>query len=315
MTRVLVTGASGFIGRALCDTLSARGMSVRAAVRRPSSMTGDVRMVGEIGPDTEWRRALHGMDAVVHLAARVHVMRDAAADPLAAFRAVNVAGTERLARECAGSQVRRLVFVSSIKVNGERTLGRPFSEADPPAPEDAYGVSKLEAEQALQRVAAATGLEAVIVRPCLVYGPGVRGNLGRLLAMIERGVPLPLASVNNRRSLIGLTNLCDLLAPCVTHPAAAGETWLASDGEDLSTPELIRALAAGAGRTARLVPFPPRWLELAARLAGARGAYDRVCGSLQADSSKARRSLDWRPPLSAMEGLRLTGAWHQGRAR
>jgi nucleoside-diphosphate-sugar epimerase len=315
VTRVLVTGASGFIGRALCDTLSARGMSVRAAVREPSSMTGDVRVVGEIGPDTEWRRALHGVDAVVHLAARVHVMRDAAADPLAAFRAVNVAGTERLARECAASQVRRLVFVSSIKVNGERTLGRPFSEADPPAPEDAYGVSKLEAEQALQRVAAATGLEAAIVRPCLVYGPGVRGNLGRLLAMIERGVPLPLASVDNRRSLIGLTTLCDLLARCITHPSAAGETWLASDGEDLSTPELIRALAAGAERTARLVPFPPRWLELAARLAGARGAYERACGSLQADSSKARRSLDWRPPLSAMEGLRLTGAWHRGRTR
>jgi nucleoside-diphosphate-sugar epimerase len=315
VTRVLVTGASGFIGRALCDALAARGLSVRAAVRRASSITGDARVVGEIGPDTEWRRALHGVDAVVHLAARVHVMRDAAADPLGAFRTVNVAGTERLARECVVSQVRRLVFVSSIKVNGERTQGRPFSETDPPAPEDPYGVSKLEAEQALQRVAAATGLEAVIVRPCLVYGPGVRGNLGRLLAAIERGVPLPLASVDNRRSLIGLTNLCDLLARCVAHPSATGEIWLASDGEDLSTPELIRALAAGAGRPARLMPFPPRWLELAARLAGARDAYERVCGSLQADSSKARRSLDWHPPLSAQEGLRQTGAWHRGRAR
>lgn len=315
MTRVLVSGASGFIGRALCDMLAARGLSVRAAVRTPSSMPGDVRVVGEIDPNTEWRNALEGVDAVVHLAARVHVMREATADPLAAFRTVNVAGTERLARECAVAHVRRLVFVSSIKVNGERTLGRPFSEADPPAPEDPYGVSKLEAEQALQRVAAATGLEAAIVRPCLVYGPGVGGNLGRLLAAIEHGVPLPLASVDNRRSLIGLTNLCDLLTRCVTHPSAAGEIWLASDGEDLSTPELIRALAAGAGRPARLVPFPPRWLELAAGLAGARGVYERVCGSLQADSSKARRSLDWRPPLSAEEGLRQTGAWHRGRLR
>lgn len=315
MTLVLVTGASGFIGRALCDTLAARGMSVRAAMRRPSAATGDVRVVGEIGPDTEWRNALEGVDAVVHLAARVHVMHDAGADPLAAFRTVNVAGTERLARECAVWQVRRLVFVSSIKVNGERTQDRPFTEADPPAPEDSYAVSKLEAEQALRRVTAATGLEIAIVRPCLVYGPGVGGNLDRLLAVIERGVPLPLASVDNRRSLIGLTNLCDLLARCVSHPSAAGETWLASDGEDLSTPELIRALAAGAGRPARLVPFPPRWLELAARLAGARGAYERVCGSLQADSSKARRSLDWRPPLPARDGLRQTGAWHRGRAR
>lgn len=315
MTRVLVTGANGFIGRGLCETLAARGFAVRAAVRTPVALPGEVRTVGEIGPGTEWRRVLAHVDAVVHLAARAHVMRDAAADPLADYRAINVAGTARLAQECAAARVPRLVFVSSIKVNGERSGAIPFTEADPPAPEDAYGVSKREAEEELRSIAAATGLEAVVVRPCLVYGPGVRGNLDRLLRAIERGIPLPLASLRNRRSLMGLTNLCDLLVRCATDPRAAGQTFLASDGADLSTPQLIRWLADGVGRPARLFSVPRSWLELAARLAGAQAAYERLSGTLQVDSSKARELLDWQPPLPVDDGLRETGAWHRAHVR
>jgi UDP-glucose 4-epimerase len=255
------------------------------------------------------------VDTVVHLAARVHVLRDTSADPLADYRAVNVAGTTRLARECAAARVPRLVFVSSIKVNGERSGVWPFTEGDAPAPEDPYGVSKLEAEEELRSIAAATGLEAVVVRPCLVYGPGVRGNLDRLLKAIERGVPLPLASVRNQRSLMGLANLCDLLVRCATHPRAAGETFLASDGTDLSTPQLIRWLADGVGRPARLLPMPPSWLKLGAQLAGAQAAYERLCGTLQVDSSKARELLEWRPPVPVDDGLRETGAWHRAHSR
>jgi nucleoside-diphosphate-sugar epimerase len=315
MTRVLVTGANGFIGRALCEALAARGLAVRAAVRTPVALPGEVRTVGEIGAGTEWRRVLAHVDAVVHLAARVHVLRDTAADPLADYRAVNVAGTARLAQECAAARVPRLVFVSSIKVNGERSGAIPFSEADPPAPEDVYGVSKLEAEEELRSIAAATGLEAVVVRPCLVYGPGVRGNLDRLLRIIERGIPLPLASVRNQRSLMGLVNLCDLLVRCATDPRAAGETFLASDGADLSTPQLIRWLADGVGRPARLFAMPPSWLEVAARVAGAEAAYERLSGTLQVNSSKARELLDWQPPLPVDDGLRETGAWHRAHVR
>lgn len=315
MTRVLVTGASGFIGRALCETLAARGLAVRAAVRSPAALPGEVRTVGEIGPGTEWRRLLAHVDAVIHLAARVHVLGDTAVDPLAEYRAVNVAGTARLAHECAAARVPRLVFVSSIKVNGERSGVWPFTEADAPAPEDPYGVSKLEAEEALRSITAATGLDVVVVRPCLVYGPGVRGNLDRLLTAIERGLPLPLASVRNQRSLMGLANLCDLLLRCATDPRAAGETFLASDGHDLSTPQLIRWLADGVGRPARLLPVPPSWLRLGARVAGAQAAYERLCGTLQADSSKARELLDWQPPIPVDDGLRETGAWHRAHFR
>jgi len=311
VTRVLVTGANGFIGRALCGTLAARGFAVRAAVRSSAALPGEVRTVGVIGPDTEWRRVLADVDTVVHLAGRAHVMRETAPDPVAEFRAVNVAGTARLAHECAASRVPRLVFVSSIKVNGERSGFVPFTEDDPPDPEDAYGVSKLEAEEQLRSIAEATGLEIVVVRPCLVYGPGVRGNLARLLRAIDLGLPLPLASVRNQRSMMGLANLCDLLARCATDPRAAGETFVASDGVDLSTAQLVRWLAEGVGRPARLVAIPPRWLELAARLAGATAAYQRLCGTLQADSSKARRLLDWQPPLPVEDGLRETGAWHR----
>ncbi len=314
MTRVLVTGANGFIGRALCRALASADVWVRAAVRsrgRGGAIATEEVVVGDLGPATGWADALHEVEVVVHLAARVHVLRETAADPLAAFRVPNVLGTERLARSCAEAGVRRLIFLSSVKVNGEATGARGFTEEDPPTPEDAYAVSKAEAEVLLRKVAKDTGLEVVVIRPCLVYGPGVGGNVRLLLRALARGVPLPLGSVRNRRSLMGLDNLCDLLQRCVAHPSASGETFLATDGRDLSTPEMIRALAAGLGRPARLIPVPPRVLKMAARLSGQTPAVQRLAGSLEVDSGKVRRMLEWMTPVSPEEGLRRTGEWYR----
>lgn len=306
---IAVTGAAGFVGGALLAALAGAGRSMRPLVRvaREGQAVRGVPAVavGDIGQDTDWSAALTGVDCLVHCAARVHVMAETVADPLAAFRAVNVAGTRRLAEQAAAAGVRRLVFVSSIKVNGERTApGAPFLVSDPPVPEDAYAISKWEAEQALRRVAAATGLEVVVVRAPLVYGPGAGGNFARLLRLVARGVPLPLGAVDNRRSMLALDNLVDLLIHCVDHPAAAGKTFLAADGEDLSTPELIRRLAAALGRPARLLPVPPALLRLGGRLLGRAAEMERLLGSLQVDISHMRETLQWQPPVSVDEGLR-----------
>lgn len=258
---------------------------------------------------TDWSVALAGVTEVIHLAARVHVMRESAVDPYAEFYRTNVAGTERLARQAAEAGVRRLVYVSSIKVNGERTAGQPFRPEDKPQPEDAYAQSKLEAELVLKDISRNTGIEVVVVRPPLVYGPGVKGNFLSLLRVVQRGLPLPLASCDNRRSLVGLSNLVDLLTICTTHPAAAGQVFLAADGEDLSTPELLRRVARALGRNARLLPFPPVLLRLAARIAGRTGVYERLCGSLQVDTGKTHELLGWTPPHSVDEELARTARW------
>jgi nucleoside-diphosphate-sugar epimerase len=325
---VLVTGANGMVGRALCSALRARGSRVRTALRQaqqfsPNSALADSVIIGEIGPETDWRAALQGVECVVHLAARVHVMRESAADPLAEYRRVNTSGTERLARMAADAGVKRLVFVSTIKVNGEKSLpaplsqggSRPFSEADSPNPQDAYGISKWEAEQALARVASETGLEIVILRPPLVYGPGVKGNFLRLLNAVYRRVPLPLGSVKNRRSLIYLGNLVDAIALCVSHPRAAGQTFLVSDGKDLSTSELVRRLADALGRPAHLLSVPPALLKLAGSVTGKSDAVARLTESLRVDSSKIRAELNWSPPHSMEEGLRETAAWFRATVR
>lgn len=306
---VAVTGAAGFVGGALAATLIGAGRAVRPLLRvaREGHTAGgrSVVAVGDIGPATDWSAALAGVDCVVHCAARVHVMKEAAADPLAAFRAVNTGGTRRLAEQAAAAGVRRLVFVSSIKVNGERTAPEAsFLFSDPPAPEDAYGLSKWEAEQALWQVAAFTGLEVVVVRPPLVYGPGVGANFFRLLRLVERGWPLPLGAVDNRRSQVALDNLVDLLATCIDHPAAAGQTFLVSDGEDLSIPELIRRLARTMGRPDRLWPVPVPLLRLGGRLLGHSAEVARLVGSLQVDIEHTCRTLGWRPPITVDEGLR-----------
>lgn len=311
MSRVLVTGANGFVGQALCPWLENTGWAVKKAVR--TAQDGCIA-VGDIGQDTDWRTALDGMDAVVHLAARAHIMRDAVPDPLAVYRAINCAGAENLARQAAQSGVKRLVYVSSIKVNGESTTDHPFRSSDAPHPQDPYGVSKWEAEQALQRVAAETGLEIVILRPPLIYGPFVKANFLRLMNLIERGLPLPLGAVHNRRSLLYLGNLADAIRVCLTHPAAAGKTYLVSDGDPLSTAELVRRLAAALGKPALLPPVPPSLLRLAGLLTGKRAEVARLLDSLEIDGTAICHELDWQPPNTLEQGLAATAAWYRNRA-
>ncbi len=300
MTRVVVTGATGFIGRALCPRLAAAGHEVSAITRR---------VIPEIGPDTDWSAALAGAEAVVHLAARVHVSAERAADPLAAPRRVNTLGTRRLAEAAAAAGVRRLVFASTIKVNGEKTGAEPFRATDAAAPRDPYAISKWEAEQALFQVAGESAMEAVVLRPPLVYGPGVKGNFLSLLRLCAKAPPLPLALVANRRSLIHVGNLADAILRCLTHPAAGGRTFLVSDGEALSTPELVRRAAAALGRPARLFPVPPPLLRLAGRLTGTSSTVERLLDSLVVDDREMRRELDWKPPFSMSRGLQETATW------
>ena len=343
--RLLVTGATGFVGRRLCAESIERGWQVKAALRTPNLSEREFESVdvGHLDGQTNWAEALRAVDVVIHLAARVHVMHDDAANPLDEFRKVNVAGTEHLARSAAANGIKRLVYVSSIKVNGESTLspssydgtachsakpprdeapvaGYPagerggqniFSESDIPSPQDPYGVSKWEAEQVLHRIAAETGLEIVIVRPPLVYGPKVKGNFVQMLKVLSMGIPLPLASVHNLRSLIYVENMVDALLACAKHPAAAGKTYLVSDGEDVSTPDLLRRLGNATGRPARLFRCPPALLKLAGRLTGKADQVERLLGSLQVDSGRIRRELNWAPPYTLQQGLQATAEWYR----
>lgn len=302
--KVLVTGANGFIGTHLSAYLTARDIPCRRAVRRLDNGDGDTAVVGNIDGATDWLSVLAGITVVVHLAARVHVLREEARDPLAEFRRVNVEGTARLARQAAAAGVHRFIFMSTIKVNGEETFARPFGSADPPAPADPYSISKLEAEEVLGQIARKTGMEMVILRPPLVYGQGVGGNFARLVGLVRQGWYLPLGSVRNRRSLIGVENLCSLITLCLTHPAAANRMLLISDGRDLSTPELIREIAKACGVAPRLLPFPPPLLHLLARLCGRGMEIRRLTGNLQIDSSQSSSLLDWHPPVSLEDGLR-----------
>lgn len=307
---ILVTGAGGFAGRAVCARLAGDGFPIRRVLRAGgSAVTADDVAVDDIGSDTDWTRALSGVDAVVHLAARVHVMRDTAADPLAAFRQTNVAGTKALARAAARAGVRRFVFVSSVKVNGERTGEHPFTERDTPRPQDAYGISKWEAEQRLAEVAAGTGMAVTVLRPPLMYGPGVKGNFLSLMRAVSRGWPLPLASIRNARSLLYVGNLADAIACCLGDRRPGLRTYLLSDREDLSTPELVRRLAAQFGRSPRLLPVPPGWLALGCRAVGREAAFERLAGSLRIDSSAITADLGWNPPHRFDDGLRETVAW------
>ncbi len=309
--KVLVTGAAGFVGLALVVRLVDTGrFSVTAAVRRgPCELLARVEQIvtGDLTPNMDWEKMLPGVDAVVHLAARVHVMQDEAADSLAEFRKVNVDGTMNLARHAAAASVRRFVFISSIKVNGESTsLERAFTADDVPAPQDPYGISKHEAEQRLRQLAAESGMEVVIIRPSLVYGPGVRANFQNMMRWLKRGVPLPLGAIHNKRSLVALDNLVDLIIICLDHPIAANQTFLVADGEDLSTTELLRRMGVALGSPARLIPVPTSLLKAGAALLGRRDMAQRLCGSLQVDISKARELLGWNPPISVNEALRRT---------
>ena len=311
---ILVTGASGFVGRALCETLAAAGRTPRAALRKALPGSSGAISVGEAGPDTDWSAALEGVRCVVHLVARTHVMRETAADPLSEYRRVNVQATERLARSAAAQGVRRLVFLSSVKVNGERTDVHPYRENDEPRPEDAYGITKLEAEQALAGISAETGIETIVLRPPLVYGPHVKGNFLRLMSIVARGMPLPLASVENRRSLVYVGNLVSAIVAAIDAQQAGG-TYLVSDGEDLSTPGLVRAIARALEVDARLLPCPPVLLRAAAALTGRSAEVARLTGSLVVDNSRIRRELGWRPPYSLEEGLAGTTRWFRAQSR
>lgn len=311
MTRVLVTGATGFVGRALSAELLRHGHTVRAALRRMEDRTRltleevETIAVGTLHAATDWHNALAGCEAIVHLAARVHVMRDEATDALTEFRAVNVEGTLNLAHQAAKAGVRRFIYLSSVKVNGEQTLpGQPFTEQDVPAPLDPYGISKHEAEEGLRKLAQQTGMEVVIIRPPLVYGPGVRANFLNMMRWLHKRVPLPFGAISNRRSLVALDNLIDFIVICLEHPAAANQTFLISDGEDLSTSDLLRRMGRALGRPARLIPVPASLLEAGAALLGRRDMTQRLCGSLQTDISKARVLLGWHPAISVDEGLR-----------
>lgn len=315
--KVLVTGATGFVGRELCRELLDNGFKIRAGTRSASlgqKLHRDVEVaeVGEIGPDTDWGRALEGINAVVHLAARVHVMHERASNPFDAFRMVTVEGTERLARAALKAGVRRFVYVSSIKVNGETTShNTAFTEADTPTPQDPYGMSKWEAEQTLHRIAGNSDLEIVILRPPLVYGPGVGGNFIRLLNWVTRGVPLPLASVHNLRSLVYVGNLVDALITCITHVNAKGNTFLISDGYDISTAELIQSIAVEMGKQSRLFTMPEDALRMLGQLIGKSAEVSRLIDSLVVNSSKIRIELGWQPPYSLDDGLHATVEWYR----
>lgn len=316
---VLLTGASGFVGKAVLEELLARGYSVVAALRNtPAELDprATVSRFEALDGSTNWSTALAGVRTVIHSAARVHVMNDTETDPLAAFRKVNVEGTLNLARQAAQAGASRFVFISSIKVNGEGTeKGRPYGADDLPAPADPYGVSKMEAEQGLRSLAKETGLEVVIVRPVLVYGPGVKANFLAMMRWLDKGVPLPFGAIYNRRSLVALGNLADLVVTCVAHPAAANHTFLVSDGEDLSTSVLLRRMARALGRPARLLPVPSSLLELGAGLLGKRSLSQRLCGSLQVDIEKTRSLLGWNPPISVDDALRLVARDYQEKTR
>jgi len=304
---ILVTGGSGYVGSALAKRLVSDGQRVRLPLRGTASPIPGAEYTTIEGIDArqDWQAALGGVEVVIHAAARVHVMEDTAADPLAAFRAINVGGTLALARQAAAAGVRRFVFVSSIKVNGEGTVaGRPYRASDVPAPLDPYGVSKNEAEVGLRAIGAETGMQLVIVRPPLVYGPGVKANFASMMRWVSRGMPLPLGAIDNRRSLVGLGNLVDLLVTCASHPAAAGNTFLASDNDDVSTTELLRRVGTALDRPARLLPVPPALLKAGAGLVGKPGVAQRLCDSLQLDISPTMKTLGWVPPISMQEELR-----------
>lgn len=312
--KVLVTGGTGFVGMSLIERLvSGVSFEVWATLRRKSQLLPprvESVVVGEIDGQTQWVSALKDVQTVVHLAARAHIVAEHAQDPLSEFRRINVAGTVNLARQAAAAGVRRFIFLSSIKVNGEFTApNKPFLPGDAPSPIDFYGISKYEAETELRRLAD-IGMEIVIIRPPLVYGPHVKGNFLRLLSLVYRGVPLPFANVNNRRSLVGIHNVTALIERCITHPAAGGRTFLVSDGTDVSMGDLVRCLAWAMGKRPRLFPVPLSLTRCVLRRLGKENLCQRIFGSLQVNAEMTRDILEWVPPMTTSAGLEEVGRWY-----
>jgi len=304
-TNVLVTGATGFVGFELITKLDRAGFSITGTSRRQFDGPFKSLQLKSFSDLSGCPELFNDIEAVIHCAARAHIMKDAVPDPLAEYRKVNVEGTLNLARQAAKAGVSRFIYISSIKVNGEQTpQGMPFTADDVPAPEDPYGVSKLEAENGLHEIASETGMEVVIIRPPLVYGSGVKGNFASMIKLVEKGFPLPLGSIHNKRSLVALDNLVDLIITCIDHPAAANQVFLAGDGQDVSTTELLRGVGRAMGKRARLIPVPAGMLMFGAGLLGKKAVAQRLLGSLQVDISKARNLLGWEPPLSVEVGLR-----------
>lgn len=322
--KFLVTGANGFIGKVLCSELALHGQFVRAALRSADSKLENCELasVGSIEGGTDWRNALRNIDVVIHLAAHVHITEDPVADSLAEFLKVNLHGTENLAQQASRAGVKRLVYVSSVKVNGESTSlagnycasdsrkQKMFTETSSPDPQDSYAMSKWLAEMALQRIGKETGLEVVVVRPPLTYGPGVKGNFLKLLAAIEKGMPLPLAGAMNARSLVYVGNLVDALIACATHPSAAGQIYLISDGTAVSTAALVDKMAHALGRPNRSFYVPPKLLRGVAALLGRTAQVNRLIGALVLSDASIRSDLGWMPPYSFEQGLQATVDWY-----
>ena len=313
MSIVFITGADGFIGKALCTEMLSRGWQVRASIRsleKIKSLPEEIQIIetGSIGPDTDWANALDNVDSVVHLAGRVHAMEDSSSDPLSGYRFVNTFGTGKLARSAASSGVRRFIFMSTVKVNGEGG-GVPYCEDDIPGPSDPYSISKWEAEKTINAIAGETGMEAVSIRAPMVYGPEVKANFFKLLKIVDRGIPMPFAGVKNKRSMIYLGNLVDVIITCLTHPEAGQKTYLVSDDYDISTPELIRQIAESLGKTAKLFYLPLFMLRLTGAITGKSQAIDRLTNSLAVDLSRIKRELNWNPPFTLAQGLKQTAEW------
>ena len=301
---ILLTGPTGFVGQRLCEVATEAGWSVCRAVRRVHGIQNEV-VVGDLGDKTDWSEALRNIDVVIHLAARVHVMDDSAADPLTEFRKVNTEGALKLARQSADAGVKRFIFLSSIKVNGEMTVpGQPFQTNDNYIPTDPYGLSKYEAEQGLLAIAKQTGMEVVIIRPPLVYGPGVKANFSSMMKWINKSVPLPFGAIHNQRSFVALGNLVDFIIHCIDHPKAANEVFLISDGEDVSTTQLLQKVAKAFAKKPMLIPVPVCLMTFVAKLVGKGDVANRLFCSLQVDSSKARDLLGWKPIITMDEQLK-----------
>ena len=309
--RVLITGATGFVGSALVSALDNHQSYLPISAVRSKKISNvsiaQLFSIPDISSTTDWSDGLKGTAIVIHAAARVHVMKEVAADALAEFRKVNVEGTVNLARQAAAAGVKRFVFISSIKVNGEGTeIGLPFTADDIPAPSDPYGFSKKEAEEALRAISVETGMEVVIIRPTLIYGPGVKANFRNMMGWLQKGIPLPFGAIHNKRSLVSLENLVSLIVVCLEHPNAAGQIFLVSDGVDLSTTELLKRTATALGVKSRLVPVPERLLTFCAVALGRQSLSQRLCGSLQVDIQKTQSLLGWYPPVSIEDALNRT---------